>query len=462
MAAKFLASAWLGFLIGVGIGSWYSLDRALISILISVILVMVVSGIVMRRTIFVIFIVCGCVLGLWHVERSFLASEYQSMFGQNIDAEGTIVVDPPRVDRNQQITILPDGKTQSLRASLFQPINAHRGDRVWIRGTLQPPENFEDFDYIGYLQRYNIYGVLKKPKVIVLRRSSANWRTPLTKTKDWLLNESKKKFPEKPGSLIVGMLIGEKGGVTKDISEDFSRTGLSHVIAVSGFNMTVIAAVCVSLAWYLGRRVTNYFTVLIILSFVVITGATASVVRAAIMALLVVSAQLLGRLYTSGYALLWAAGLMVLFNPRILAWDVGFQLSMLATLGILTIYSQQSFKSSALKTILYPTLGAIVMTVPLIAFYFQTVSLIAPLANMLLLPLVPWIMFFGTISFLPLIGTGLSQIATALANIFLSAVHFLASFTYSSIPISISPLFILIYYFAVIILFLFWRRKSQL
>lgn len=444
---------------GVAIGSWYSLDRALISVLMSAVLVMVFAGIILERKILVLCLAIGLIVGVWYVGQSFKASEYK--FGESIDVEGIIAIDPPQVDRNQQLTVRPDGKTQNLRASLYQPIVGQKGDRVWIRGTVQPPENYNDFDYIGYLQRYEVYGVLKKPKIIVLK-PKRNWRTPLMAVKRYLIFQSRKLFLGQAGSLVLGMLIGERGNISEEVKSNFSKTGLSHVVAVSGFNMTIIVAMCASMAWYLGRRVTNYVTVIIILSFVIITGASASVVRAAIMSLLVILAQFFGRSYTSGYALLWAAGLMVAFNPRILAWDIGFQLSMLATIGVLAVYSQIRPSQSFLKTMIYPTLGAIIMTAPVIAFYFDTLSLIAPIANLFLLPLVPWIMLLGALSFLPLIGFGMSWITTVLVNLFLLAVKFFANLPFSSIEISASPSFILIYYLAITILFLFSRRKQQL
>lgn len=461
MAAKYLAGMWLGFLIGVAVGSWFELDRALIFITISAALAMVGTGVATGNGKVTIFVIAGLVLGAWYIQQSFGPSEYQDYFGQDIDREGVIVVDTPNVDRNQQVTIRPDGFDQSVRASIYQPIKAVAGDRVWIRGVIQPPENFDDFDYIGYLQRYKVYAVLKKPHVIVIKRAPPNWRTPLVTTKTWLIRKSKTRFDARSGSLIMGMLIGGRSNLPQDVTEAFARTGLSHVVAVSGFNMTILATACASLAWYFGRRLTNYATVVMIISFVIITGASASVIRAAIMALLVVGAQLTGRLYTSSYALLCAAGLMVLQNPRILAWDIGFQLSVAATIGVLTAYWLQGPRpQSFIKSLLLPTIGAIIATAPLLVFYFQTLSLVAPLANGLLLPLVPWLMLIGALSLLPLIGSGMAILATLLAKIFLGIVTYFASWSFASVEMHISATAILIYYLLLIGLLLlirYWR-----
>ncbi len=462
MAAKYVGALWAGFLIGVGLGSWYIFESSLLYVALDAGLALLIIGAVIRKFLLTICLLSALVFGYWYIGQTFVANEYIEQFGKTIDVEGVIAADSERVERNQSVTFIPDGYSQAVRTTLYQPIAANRGDRVWARGVLEPPENFSEFDYIGYLQRNGVYAVLKKPKVAVLKPASASWRTPLLKVKDWFLFESKTKFETRPGSLIVGMLIGERGNIPKDVSENFARTGLSHVVAVSGFNMTIIAMACASLAWYISRRPSNYLTVLIVLSFSVITGASASVVRAALMALLLVLAQLSGRLYTSVYALLWAAGLMVLHNPRLLAWDIGFQLSATATCGVLGGYwLTRNSAPTFWKNILWPTLGAIIATAPLVAFHFGTFSLVAPLANAVLLPFVPILMLLGALAFLPLVGAAAALASGAIANLFINVVGFFASWPYSSLEVSISPSIVVIYYLFLVGLLLMIRARKR-
>ncbi len=221
------------------------------------------------------------------------------------------------------------------------------------------------------------------------------------------------------------------------------------------------------LAGFLGRKPTGIFTVAMIISFVLIAGTSASVVRAAIMALLVIAAQLCGRMYTSVYAVVWAAGLMTLQNPRIVVWDVGFQLSVLATLGVLYAFRlrPKSNQSITVFEIARPTIGAIIATAPLIAFHFKTFSIVAIPANMLLLPLVPWIMLFGALSFLPWIGAGFALIAQGLTRGMLWGVMRFASLPYSSVNAPLSPTQLIIFYLLLLVsinALLQYRKKQEL
>ncbi|MDQ3018915.1 MAG: ComEC family competence protein, partial [bacterium] len=359
--------------------------------------------------------------------------------------------------------IIPDGFDQAIRASLYQPMDARINDRVWIRGVIAPPENFENFDYVGYLQRHNVFAVLKKPKVIVLKHEPCWWQKPIEGFRAVIFNRSEAVFSEQSRGLILGMLIGDRQFIIPDVAESFKVVGMTHIVAVSGYNMTIIAAACAGFAWYMGRRLSGLSTIVVVLTFAMIAGGAASVVRAAIMALLVVAAQLCGRLYTSMYALIWAAGIMVLQNPRIVLWDVGFQLSVAATLGVLYAYKLRSADESTtyLSESLRPTLGAIIATAPLIAYHFQTISLISPLANVLLLPLVPWIMLLGTLSLIPVVGVNIGFAASIITHLMINIVTRLAAIPFGSTPFSISAFVLIIFYLCTIgIIQIILRRRK--
>ncbi len=400
----------------------------------------------------------GC--GLWYINRTFGENEYGSFIGQYIETEGTITTDPITQDRNQQVTFAPDGYNQYVRAQLYTAIpDAKKGDRIWIRGQLELPENFSDFDYIGYLQRWNVYAVLKKPRLIVIQRAPTNWRTGLLAVREYVVRRSK-VFPKAEGSLIVGMLIGQRQNIPEDVSKAFKVTGLTHIVAVSGFNMTIIATACGALVWYLGRRNTNILTLIIVAGFVVITGASAAVVRAGIMATLMVGAQLLGRQYGSLYSLLLVAGVMVVLNPRIVVWDVGFQLSVAATFGVLIAFriKKSDDNPNFLSEVMRPTMGAIAFTAPIIAYHFQTLSLIAPIANLIVLPFVSWIMLLGALSLLPLVGSVFAFPSELITSGVLGIATQLSRVPYASIDIHV-PLFWLGMYYGAAALYCNIRSK---
>ena len=197
----------------------------------------------------------------------------------------------------------------------------------------------------------------------------------------------------------------------QEMVDNFSRTGVSHIVAVSGYNVSIIAVVLSGILIYLGlsRRKTFWLLALLILTFVFFTGATASVVRAGVMAMIILVAQYIGRLSSVGRTLVYAAVIILLFNPYLLVWDVGFQLSFLSTLGLVYLspileyiiakkIKTKNSLTTAMLEILVTTLSAITATMPMIMYQFGRFSTVALLVNILILWLVPWLMLFGFLS----------------------------------------------------------------
>ncbi len=468
MTPNHISAFLIGFIFGVGVASLYLVffDWILFLFCVGMFVIVLMTFVSRRVAILFLFFVLGVMLGVLRLNLTFGVNEYEPFLNQPFSAEGVVATDPNMSGTNQQLTLLPDGFNQYVRASMYTPVpDISTGDRIWIQGQLQYPENFNDFNYVAYLQRWNTYAILKKPRVIVLKRVGVSWRTPLIMCRDFVIKQIK-AFPSNEGSLIAGMLIGQRQQpLPDDVANAFKITGLTHIVAVSGFNMTIIATACGALVWYIGRRLTNVLTLFVMFGFVVITGASAAVVRAAIMATIMLVAQLLGRQYASLHSLLIVASIMVLQNPRIVIWDVGFQLSVAATYGVLISFQIKKTAELSTSTIstnsfwgdmLRPTLGAIAMTAPIIAFHFGTFSLIAPLANLLVLPLVPWIMLFGALTLIPVLGGGLIFPAQILAAIVLQITQKLSIIPYASISIQL-PAWILVTYYVGI--FLYIRRR---
>jgi competence protein ComEC len=446
------------YIFGVGIASLYLISENTVWLTLLGGMFLAVAILAMKKEIGIglACIILGTGVGMYHVNLSFGANEYQEYLGQFVEMEGVIITDPVTSDKNQQVTLLPDGFTQYIRASLYtENPDAQKGDRVWIRGQLELPENFSGFDYIGYLQRWQVYAVLKKPRVIVIKRAKFSWRTPMLALREFVVNQAK-VFPQSEGSLIMGMLIGQRQSIPEDVSKAFKTTGLTHIVAVSGFNMTVIATACGALVWYIGRRATNIMTIVIVFGFTIITGASAAVVRAAIMATIMVAAQLLGRQYASLYSLLLVASIMVFLNPRVVVWDIGFQLSVAATFGVLIAFrvKKPDTPNTFFGDLLRPTFGAIVMTAPIIALHFETFSVIAPLANMLVLPFVTWIMLFGALALIPIIGSVFVMPAQYLTSAVLYITQRLAKVPYASIDVHL-PVWILIAYYIAVFIYIY-------
>ena len=279
-------------------------------------------------------------------------------------------------------------------------------------------------------------------------------------------------LPEPHAGLLAGILFGVKATLSKTLLDDLVTTGTIHIIALSGMNITILATiVTTALLWFVSRRGTSLLTILIIIGFTLFVGPSPSIVRAAIMGSITMIAVIWGRQAWALWSLVLAAGIMLLVNFSWL-WDLSFQLSFLATLGILlfgaklemgrgnldkemgsvmrealghtshfsTHYpaSQISPLISFVKDELRVTLAAQLFTTPLIMFHFHRISLIAPLTNILIGWTIPYITVLGIIAIIAtLVWFPLGYIAGWSAWVFLEylilAVHITSKLPFASI-----------------------------
>jgi competence protein ComEC len=194
-------------------------------------------------------------------------------------------------------------------------------------------------------------------------------------------------LPEPHAGLLAGLLFGTKATLPDDFYDALVTSGTIHIIALSGMNIAILShMVASSLTWSIGKRWATAVTLVVILLFVWFVGFSPSIVRAAIMGSLSLIAILLGRMYLSLLSWVVTVGVMLIINPSWIG-DISFQLSTMATLGIL-MFGKSTYKGSWLvstvKENLHLTLAAQVFTIPLILFHFQRISLIAPVSNLLI------------------------------------------------------------------------------
>ncbi len=418
-------------------------------------------------------VILAFLFGAWRVQITFVDNGFSGVLGKTIEYEALIVEDVDRRLDKQMITILPKGASQNILVTTSLYSNFAYGDWVVVRGKITEPKEFDDFDYKKYLERFNVYGIMYYPKIIVLKNDRGNI------FKHWLLNikhgfarQAEKIISEPNLSLLLGILIGARKTLPKEISDAFAITGLSHIVAVSGYNISILISALEKSSRVLGRRLSFILSCLVIIGFVVISGASSSVIRASIMGGLLLISFAVGRLYVITPALCAAALVMLLINPRILYWDVGFQLSFAATMGIvyiLPVFESLCEKVSnflSLKSYVLSTMAAIIATLPLILFQFNRLSVVAPLANVLVLPVVPLAMLTGFLTSLPLVGGGFGFIANYLLSYMLFVTKLLASWPHASIEVTISvfstALLMLIIVILTIVLRAYFRSKIDI
>jgi competence protein ComEC len=344
------------------------------------------------------------------------------------------------------------------------------GDRVRVTGSLETPPVFDDFSYRDYLARFGIYSQVRRAQVVFLaERQGQPVYQIIFDFKARALAVLKQLFPEPHAALLQGILLGVEAGIPPDIKDAFRLTGTSHIVAISGFNISILVAVFMALfSRWLGPNRGALFSIVAVAAYTVLVGASASVVRAAIMGSLGLIALRLGR-RTVGLNTLAAAALaMVLWNPLTL-WDVGFQLSAAATLGLI-LYAEPM--QAALQRVLERrlphehaerlarfaadtfllTFAAQLTTLPLIAYTFGQLSLISLLANALILPAQPAVMVLGLIALSAgLVWLPLGQLAAWLAYPFtvytLALVQLFARVPGAAVQLDeVAPALVLVFY----------------
>jgi len=221
--------------------------------------------------------------------------------------------------------------------------------------------------------------------------------------------------PEPHSAFLGGITIGAKEGLPKNLQEEFRTTGVAHIVALSGYNITIVAGSIMLALSFLPRYFAVGGGVIGVILFAIMTGGSATVLRASIMALLALAARATGRIYAVSWALFLAGFFMVLENPKILRFDVSFQLSFMATLGLIYLspIAENWFKfvprKFKLREMTIATVSAQIFVLPLLVYKMGVFSVVSLPVNFLILPFIPMTMFFGFI-------TGISGMISAVLS----------------------------------------------
>jgi len=400
-----------------------------------------------RRKIIFGFCILMLAFGVWrsHEIMSRRPSEISQSFivGQKADFNGAVVEEPDRRSDFAQYVLKNERFGRILVKTNLYPEYFY-GDILKISGNLEKPENFSGFDYQNYLAKDNIFLISRNPEITLLNRpESLNFYAYLLILKKNFIAIIDKILSEPKSSFLAALLVGARRTLPDNLTSAFNITGTSHIVAISGYNISIISIMMLNFLSYLllPRRLIFWIVIISILMFTLIAGAGASVVRAAIMGGLLVLAGREGRFYLVTNAIVFAGAAMLFANPYLLRYDTGFQLSFLAALGL--IYLAPHFNRwfaglpnfLSFRANLSATLSAQIMTFPIIFWEFGRVSLVATLANVLILPAIPTTMLFGFLS-------GLSGfISLKIAEILILPAWFLLSYQIFVVKIlSILPL----------------------
>ncbi len=269
-------------------------------------------------------------------------------------------------------------------------------DQLRIAGLLQKPKNFEEFNYADFLAKDDVFATMYFPYISKIEKSKVTfWRVFFT-FKNAFLGRINSLLPEPSAGIVAGLLLGYRRSIPENVLDDLGKVGLTHILAISGYNITLLINFFALAVSRLPKFWQFLITVVAIVFFTLFTGMSPSVIRASLMGILMVMARFFERKSNVYISLMLSAVLMVLFSPRILNFDLSFQLSFAATLGLIVAmpYFEKIGQNlpALLKDTLLVTLSAQLFTLPLIIGTFSQFSIIAPLANIFVLPLIPLIM----------------------------------------------------------------------
>ncbi len=429
-----------------------------------------------------IFIILGIGYYSYFDQRSNVSLPYD----QEIGLTGTIVKKVERDYKKQKITLrITDSDTEEGTDKVNILVNAPHypeyryGDIIRLSGKIVEPGEFDGFDYSIYLRRYLTFGVVYRPEAIEKIGESDTF---ITSTKKALYSTSlafekslNSSFAEPHASLSSGLILGVKRNMPDEFLEALNFTGLTHIIALSGYNVTIIVvALSALLLPVMGRKKVFWLSLILVIAFIILTGAASSVVRAAIFSMLIIFARTIGRRGDQVNIMLLAALIMVLINPYVLHDDLGFQLSFLAFSGLIfvsPILEKIFLHKKISKTpdwILLPlreTLSAQIAVTPIILIAFGRVSLIAPLSNLLVLWIIPLAMLLVFVVglsgiVLPILGKALAYLAWPALAYIISVTRGLSKIPYSSISSEDNLFIIGIVLYMVLLSAILWLKKK--
>jgi len=374
-----------------------------------------------KKKIFVILTIVTLfsTLTIWRGAVTFTKSKILEYNDKEISVSGEIVNEPDIRESNTRLIVelysleINDQKI-FLNEKMVVTIPTYPeflvGQKLKITGKVLLPENFSndsgiEFNYIKFLEKDKIYSLMYYPKIeIIDLATNFHFLRSIFKIKQSFLENIQKVIPSPEAELLGGILLGSKRSLGPDLENNFRKVGLVHIIVLSGYNVTIIAEAIFKFFGFLPKIFSVTFGIISIIIFSVMVGSGATVVRSTVMTLLAIIARVSGRTYSVNRALFFAGAIMIIINPMILFYDPSFQLSFLATLGLINLsgFVKKFFpfvtEKFNLREIITATFSTQITVLPLLMKMTGQLSIVAPIVNIVTLQFIPITMLLGFIA----------------------------------------------------------------
>lgn len=402
--------------------------------------------------------------------QTYLPETAQIPYDQTITFTGSVSKPPILQNTSQKLYITSTSFPGKVYIKTGQyPVYVY-GDTLSVTCTLRQPQPIEDFAFDKYLARYGVLAICERAKLESLHNNIGNpIIAAIYKLRYQIVYQVQQLWPEPVASLILGVLTGIQDTIPQNIVQEFQTTGTIHVLVVSGMHVMIVIQLILRIGQrWLPKRVLFIGVIILLFGLCVLTGLAASVIRASIMGILPLIAQLAYRRPVMHYSLAFVCAIIGCINPYIVVYDVGFQLSLLATIGL--IYFEPLCNTMfwwvpqrlSLRETLSTTFAASIPTLPLLLSVFGSFAVISPVANLIVIPVTNLMLFAGVgISivqlFLPNLAIHLAYILYTIVQWMLVYIHYLSSVSWANITHIHTPTFVLIIMYSLIIGYIVWR-----
>jgi len=426
MSANLFTGAVLGFLSGIVCRSLFYMSAPASIFLVALSAVAMLFYARYKRKVYVVVAITLITSSIGITRVAMVPMEAPAgiaqQFGLESTISGKIITDPDIRENSQRLLVENSAGSRVLIVAPRFP-EVRYGESIVVEGRIEPPSPFATdggrvFRYDRFLAKDGVFAVMHEASIqSVLPRETIldNARGSLADIKYAFTRAIGASLPEPHASLAAGMLLGGKQGLGDALVDAFTVAGLVHIVVLSGYNIMIIAEAVMRVLGSLPRRLAFSAAATAIAAFVLAAGAGSAALRAGVMAVLALAARATGRTYDVFRALGFAVVLMLMWNPLLLAFDPGFQLSIAATIGLILgapIVEKRLtvVRSEFMREILSATIAAQIFVLPLLLYQTGSLSMVSLFANALVLPFVPLAMFlsFGasvTVLIVPIFGT---------------------------------------------------------
>jgi competence protein ComEC len=344
-------------------------------------------------------------LGFWKADISNNHSQIIFDPEKTYDLTGYIVAEPENRESTKRILFEPEKSKEKIIMVTSLSNTFGYGDKISFTGKLQKPENFSsdkgiEFDYVHFLSKDNIFYQSFRPQITLIEKDNS-FIGHLFKFKKQFMAAVNKNLPSPQAELVGGILLGLKSSLGEQLELDFRRVGLIHIVVLSGYNITIISVAILAVLFFLPltlRLLTGLFAISL---FAILVGTGATVIRASVMSGIAIFGQIFHKKYDVNRALFIAGIIMIFLNPNILIYDPSFQLSFLATYGLINFSDKVKnlFKflpeKFGFKEIVVSTIATQIAVFPLLSKMIGEISVISLLVNVITLPTIPLAMLLG-------------------------------------------------------------------